>query len=121
MTDTAWNEAASWPAIVAAVLAFTTLLVYGVGSAWYRSLLGASLFLRFASLPAIVAFAAARRLASIATTGSVPSHSDGLGLAAFVLYTALALIELLALVVLLIERRRAPTLQIKHRRRKAHR
>lgn len=120
MSDAALNDLANAPALISTVLAVTTLVIYGVGSAWYHSLLGISLFLRFASLPAVVLFVTTRRFVAVIQTGSAPSHTDGLGWVALTLYTAVALVEILALATLILERRQSPAIQFK-RRRKAHR
>lgn len=111
--DEALNTWANVPAYIAAALALLTFVIYGVGSPWYRSLLGLSFFLNFGSLPAVVLFIAARRLIATATTGNASSTSDGLGWLALLLYTVIALIQALQLLVLLIERRRGPEVTVR--------
>lgn len=106
--DAVLNNWANVPAYIAAGLALLTFLIYGLGSPWYRSLLGVSFFLNFGSLPAVVIFVAVRRIVAVTTTGSAPASTDGLGWVALLLYTALALVQGLQLVVLIIERRHAP-------------
>lgn len=106
--DAVLNNWANVPAYIAAALALLTFLIYGLGSPWYGSLLGVSFFLNFGSLPAVVIFIAARRIASVQATGSAPASSDGLGWVALLLYTTIAFIQALQLIVLIIERRRGP-------------
>lgn len=111
--DEVLNTWANVPAYAAAALALVTFTVYGVGSPWYRSLLGLSFFLNFGSLPAVVLFIAARRLIATSATGSPSATSDGLGWLALLLYTVIALIQALQLVVLIIERRRGPEITVR--------
>lgn len=111
--DAVLNNWANVPAYIAAALALTTFVVYGVGSPWYRSLLGLSFFLNFGSLPAVVLFIAARRIVATVSTGSAPASTDGLGWLALTLYVAIALIQALQLVVLIIERRRGPEITVR--------
>lgn len=117
--DAVLNTWANVPAYIAAALALLTFAIYGTGSPWYRSLLGVSFFLNFGSLPAVVLFASLRRIVATINTGTASSSGDGFGLAALLLYTTIAAIQGLQLVVLLIERRRGPevTVRIGRKRR----
>lgn len=111
--DAVLNTWANLPAYIAAGLALLTFAIYGFGSPWYRSLLGVSFFLNFGSLPAVVLFASLRRIVASLNTTPAPSSGDGLGWLALSLYTAIALIQGLQLVVLLIERRRGPEVTVR--------
>lgn len=113
MDDAVLNTWANVPAYIAAALALVTFVIYGFGSPWYRSLLGLSFFLNFGSLPAVVAFVAIRRLIATNATGSPSTSSDGLGWVALTLYTGIALIQALQLLVLIIERRRGPEITVR--------
>jgi len=111
--DEVLNTWANVPAYIAAALALLTFAIYGIGSPWYGSLLGVSFFLNFGSLPAVVLFIATRRLIATTTTGSASATADGLGWLALLLYTVIAVIQALQLLVLLIERRRGPEVTVR--------
>lgn len=102
-----FNTWATVPATVAGTFALLTAVLYGIGSPWYRSLLGAVLFLLF--LGSVPVFALVRRIAATIANGGPSTSGDGFGLFAFAVYSFVALVWAGVFIVVLYTRRHTPT------------
>lgn len=96
--DTFFNGIATFVAFAVAVPAHALVFVYGLGSPWYKSLLGVTIFTKWLSVALIFDYLISRRI-----FGEYP----GYGVLAFVTYL-LAFLAFTAVVVEVIIERRTP-------------
>lgn len=109
MTVDAWlNQAATWPSLTAATLAFACVLVFGIGSPWYQSPLGAAILFLFVGMVGPLGIVGCTRLISLLSGASVPTTGDGLGAVRFTIYSLATLAFAFVLVMILVERRSGP-------------
>lgn len=87
-----FNTWATVPATIAGTFALLTAVLYGIGSPWYRSLLGAVFFLLFLGSVPVYALVLVRRIAATIANGGPSTSGDGFGLLAFAVYTFVALV-----------------------------
>lgn len=111
-TDVTLNILATYPATVAASFAFLTAVLYGVGSPWYRSLLGIIFFGLFVGSVPVFALITARRIAAAVNETSPQFTGDGFGPYAFAVYSIAAIIWIGVFLGLVIERRNKPMVEI---------
>jgi hypothetical protein len=105
------NTLATYPATIAASFALLTALLYGIGSPWYRSLLGWVLFGLFAGSVPVFALVVVRRIATTLAVGGPSTNGDGFGALSFAVYTFAALAWIATFVALVVERRNKPMVQ----------
>ncbi|MBT2502966.1 hypothetical protein [Curtobacterium sp. ISL-83] len=103
--DAWFNTWATVPATVACVFALLTALLYGIGSGWYRSLLGVVFLGLFVGTIPVFLLVLLRRVASTIAAGGPSSSGDGFGLAAFVVYLFAAVVWVAVFLTILRERR----------------
>jgi hypothetical protein len=104
-----FNTWATVPATVAGTFALLTAVLYGIGSPWYRSLLGVVFFLLFLGSVPVFALVLVRRIAATIANGGPSTSGDGFGLFAFAVYAFVALVWAGVFVVVLYTRRHTPT------------
>lgn len=107
--DSWFNTWATVPATVAATFALATAVLYGVGSPWYRSLLGTVFFALFLGSVPVFALVLVRRIAATIANGGPQTSGDGFGLAAFSVYTFVAIIWAGVFITVMYTRRHTPT------------
>lgn len=107
--DAWFNTWATVPATVAGTFALLTAVLYGIGSPWYRSLLGAVFFALFLGSVPVFALVLVRRIAATITNGGPSTSGDGFGLLAFAVYTFVALVWGCVFFAVLYTRRHTPT------------
>jgi hypothetical protein len=98
--DETLNGYATAVAFAVAVPAHLLVFIYGIGSPWYRSLLGTTIFAKWLSLAIVFDYLIARRI-----FGEFP----GYGIAAVLVYGLVFLAFSAAVVEVVIERRGTPT------------
>ena len=103
MTPADVNELTDWIALSAAIPAILFTLVYGFGSAWYKSGLGITLFGLMFSISSLLAVILPRRF-----FGEYPGYH----IVAVVVYVMLTLMFWSFFIILLKERRHARPLEI---------
>lgn len=106
--DVWFNTWATVPATVAALAALATAVLYGVGSPWYRSLLGVVFFGLFAGSVPVFLLVLLRRVAATIANGGPQTSGDGFGLLAFLVYTFVACVWVAVFVAVAHTRRRIP-------------
>lgn len=67
--DEILNDAAIWPLYGVAIASHVLVLIYGIGSPWWRSLLGVTIFAKWLSVMLVFDFLIARR-----TFGEFPGY-----------------------------------------------
>lgn len=111
-TDAYLNNLATLPSAVGALFLLATVTLFGIGSKWYTSYLGVTLFgflLVCVPVPALVVYT---RLTTMLTTGTVATSGDGLGLIRFIVYSLFALGAVAFFFVLVRERQGKPVVKI---------
>lgn len=103
------NTWATAPATVAGVFALLTALLYGLGSPWYRSILGTVFFGLFVGSVPVFALVLVRRIVATIASGGPQTSGDGLGGLAFAVYTFVAVVWVLVFFTVVRERRHTPT------------
>lgn len=103
------NTWATFPATVAGVFALLTAVLYGVGSPWYRSVLGTVFFGLFVGSVPVFALVLVRRIVATIANGGPQTSGDGLGALAFAVYTFVAVVWVLVFLTVVRERRHTPT------------
>lgn len=106
--DAWFNTWATVPATVAGFAALSTALLYGIGSPWYRSVLGTVFFALFMGSVPVFALVLVRRIAATIANGGPQTSGDGFGLLAFIVYTFVASVWVLVFVTVIRERRNTP-------------
>lgn len=107
-TDAYLNNLATLPSAVGAIFLVASVTLFGVGSPWYKSYLGVTMFgflLVTTPVPALVVYT---RLTTMLTQGTVATSGDGLGLVRLIIYSLFALGCIAFFVVLVLERRGSP-------------
>lgn len=107
--DAWFNTWATIPATVAGAFALLTALLYGVGSPWYKSLLGSVFFALFLGSFPVFALVLIRRFVATIVNGGPQTSGDGFGLLAFIVYSFVAVVWALVFVSVLYTRRHTPT------------
>ncbi|TPG05600.1 putative phage holin [Curtobacterium flaccumfaciens] len=107
--DAWFNTWATAPATVAGTFALLTAVLYGIGSPWYRSLLGTVFFLLFLGSVPVFALVLVRRIASTIANGGPSTSGDGFGLFAFAVYSFVAVVWVGVFLAVLYTRRHTPT------------
>jgi hypothetical protein len=107
--DAWFNTWATVPATVAGLFALMTALLYGVGSPWYRSLLGSVFFALFLGSFPVFALVLIRRIVATIANGGPQTSGDGFGFLAFAVYSFVAVVWGLVFFAVLYTRRRTPT------------
>lgn len=111
-TDAFLNNLATLPSAVGALFLLATIVLFGVGSGWYTSYLGVTVFgflVVTAPVPALVVYT---RLVTMLTTGTVATSGDGLGLVRLIIYSLFALGTIAFFTILVYERRGRPVIRI---------
>jgi hypothetical protein len=106
--DAWFNTWATVPATIAGTFALLTALLYGIGSGWYRSLLGTVFFGLFIGTIPVFLLVLVRRVAATIANGGPSSSGDGFGLLAFLIYTFAAVVWVSVFLTILRERRTTP-------------
>jgi hypothetical protein len=104
-----FNTWATVPATIAGTFALLTAVLYGVGSPWYRSLLGTVFFALFLGSVPVFALVLVRRIAATIANGGPQTSGDGFGLLAFSVYAFVALVWAGVFAAVLYTRRHSPT------------
>jgi hypothetical protein len=112
MMDAVLNQWATVPATIAAVAALATALLYGFGSAWYRSLLGIVFFGLFVGSVPVFALVTVRRIVATLAAGAPQTTGDGLGSMAFAVYVFAAVVWTAVFTIVVVERRRSPVVTL---------
>lgn len=111
-TDAMLNNLATFPAAVGALFLLATVALFGLGSRWYTSYLGITLFgflLVCVPVPALVVYT---RLMTMLTVGNVATSGDGLGVVRLIVYSLFALGAVAFFFVLMRERQGKPVVKI---------
>lgn len=106
--DVWFNTWATVPATIAALAALATAVLYGVGSPWYRSVLGTVFFGLFCGSVPVFLLVLLRRIVATIVSGSLQTSGDGLGMLAFCVYTFVAVVWVAVFVTVAHTRRRIP-------------
>lgn len=104
-----FNTWATVPATIAGTFALLTAVLYGIGSPWYRSLLGTVFFALFLGSVPVFALVLVRRIAATIANGGPQTSGDGFGLLAFTVYTFVAIVWAGVFLAVLYTRRHTPT------------
>lgn len=102
------NEIVSWVALSAVVPAWLFVLIYGLGSPWFKSWLGSVMFNLGLALALVLTFSVVRRFA-----GEFAGYMSW----AFALYAYLVLTLWALVVIVIVERMRAPHARIPLKRK----
>lgn len=103
-----FNTWATAPATIAGTFALMTAVLYGIGSGWYKSLLGIVFFGLFVGTIPVFLLVLLRRVAATIAAGGPSSSGDGFGLLAFVVYTFAAIVWVAVFFTILRERSADP-------------
>ncbi len=106
--DVWFNTWATVPATIAALAALATAVLYGVGSPWYRSVLGTVFFGLFCGSVPVFLLVLLRRIAATIANGGPQTSCDGFGLLAFCVYTFVAVVWVSVFITVAHTRRRIP-------------
>jgi hypothetical protein len=107
--DVWFNTWATVPATIAAAFALFTALLYGLGSPWWKSLLGTAFFGLFVGTVPVFALVLVRRIAATIANGGPQTSGDGFGLLAFTVYAFAALVWIAVFAAVVHARRTTPT------------
>jgi hypothetical protein len=107
MTDEVLNDIATYVVYGVAILAHVLVLTYGLGSPWWRSLLGITIFTKWLSVMLVFDYLIARR---------VWGDFEGYGLFALLAYGFMFLAFGAVVVEVLIERRHPADEAVPHRK-----
>lgn len=106
--DAWFNTWATVPATIAGTFALLTAVLYGIGSGWYRSLLGTVFFGLFVGTIPVFALVLIRRVAATIANGGPQTSGDGFGFLAFLVYSFAAVVWVAVFLTILRERKTEP-------------